>query len=144
VNGSVSSVSASSVLSQRAALPCRRKRRGACAGAIRLYVRIYFALLTGLLVVACLFWAVWRWTATQHERAAFDTYPSSPPTSCRSGRASRRSAAGTGDVGPAHGGSVTLYAPDGELVAHTGDALRLRARSVRRAAGSISIQASPH
>ena len=93
-------------------------------GRDRLYARIYFALLAGLLLVACIFWGVWRWTATQHERAAFETYPELASQVMPA-------AAAPADVqqraletwGRRMGVQLTLYAPTGELVAHTGDVL---------------------
>jgi signal transduction histidine kinase len=90
----------------------------------RLYVRIYFALLAGLLLVASLLWGVARWNATQHEQTAFDAYaqfasqvlpPASAPPDVQQQALqawNRRIAA-----------SFTLYGSDGTLLAHAGDVL---------------------
>ena len=124
MNGSVSSVQRELGALAKSRTALQAQEAGRLRGRDRLYVRIYFALLTGLLVVACLFWAVWRWTATQHERAAFDTYPElashvMPAAAAPAGV--QQQALET--WGRRMGAQLTLYAPDGELVAHTGDAL---------------------
>jgi len=93
-------------------------------GRDRLYVRIYFALLGGLLLVAALFFAVWRWSASQHERAAFDAYA----------ELATEVLPGSGAPAPAQqqalegwarrmGVQLTLYGVHGALVAHAGGVL---------------------
>ena len=90
----------------------------------RLYVRVYFALLAGLLLVGLLIWGVARWTATLHERTAFDAYaqfasqvlpPAGAPPDVQQQALqewNRRIEA-----------NFTLYGPDGALLAHAGEVL---------------------
>ena len=91
----------------------------------RLYFRIYFALLAGLLLVASLFVGVWHWGGGQRQRAAFDTYaelaievlpPADAPVLAQQ-QALDAWAHRMGDV------ELTLYDEKAELVGHAGRVL---------------------
>ena len=90
----------------------------------RLYVRIYFALLAGLLLVASLSWGAWRLTALQHERTAFDAYAQLAaqvlPPAGASSDVQQQALQAWGDR---MGARFTLYGPDGTLLAHAGELL---------------------
>jgi signal transduction histidine kinase len=100
------------------------RARQAVRGRDRLYVRIYFALLAGLLLVASLVWGVWRWNAEQHARAGFDTYAQTAfqllPPAAAPADVQQQSLEAWGRRMEA---TLTLYASNGELLAHAGEVL---------------------
>jgi signal transduction histidine kinase len=93
-------------------------------GRDRLYIRIYFALLAGLILVASLFWGVWRWSVGQHASATFDTYaelasevlPAASAPALAQQEALQRWAGRMG-------AQLTLYSPQRELIANAGNVL---------------------
>lgn len=124
MNGSVSAVERELGVQAKSWPALRAQRAPHLRGRDRLYVRIYFALLAGLLLVASLFWGIGRWTAIQHDQAGFDTYAefashvlpaaSAPANVQRQVLEtwSRRMAA-----------QLSLYRSNGELIAHAGEVL---------------------
>jgi signal transduction histidine kinase len=90
----------------------------------RLYVRIYLALLAGLLLVASLVWGVWYWLGEQREAAGFNTFGEVISPMLPSATAPREVQQQALQMWSQRmGAQFTLYGSDRELLAYGGEVL---------------------